>query len=334
MTASPPPPPDRHVVFAAMRNEGPFILEWVAWYRMLGFEVLIGHNDCTDRSPDLLRLLADAGWIETFEHHPKPRQPPKQSAHQSMRRHPLIRSADWLLICDVDEFLVLHRGDGTIASYLTDVGGAFGGVAFHWRCFGNSGWLRYKDGLVHRQFQRCGAPDNGINAMFKTIFRAPLRFKRYSDHSPWEFDGDWSAPENRIIDAAGRPIERFLSGDQPVRFTAADEITHKTAQMNHYVIRSDESFDLKRGRPSASALKDRYTPQFYRARNRNGRRDASALAYEGWFDAVYAELCAVPGAMRLHHLCCADYVASLCAHQGKSHAQDPRWIAHMAAAEA
>jgi hypothetical protein len=38
-----------------MRNEGPFIVEWVAWYRRLGFsDIVVVTNNCTDRSADLL----------------------------------------------------------------------------------------------------------------------------------------------------------------------------------------------------------------------------------------------------------------------------------------
>ena len=50
------------LALTAMRNEGPFILEWVAWQKMLGFEnILIMHNDCTDHTPQLLRLLDRVG---------------------------------------------------------------------------------------------------------------------------------------------------------------------------------------------------------------------------------------------------------------------------------
>ena len=58
------------------------------------------------------------------------------------------------------------------------------------------------------------------------------------------------------------------------------------------------------------------------------------MAYEAWFDAVWDEIRAVPGVSRLHHLCCADYVARLCESQGRVARDDARWVAHMAAAEA
>lgn len=321
--------PEKFLVFAGMKNEGAFIVEWVSWYRMLGFDVLVGINDCTDRSPELLERLQAAGWLSVFEHRPRPSQPPKISAHKAMRDHAAVAETDWLLICDVDEFLVLHEGDGTIGSYLDAVGRDFMGVAFHWMCFGNSGWKRYREGLVHRQFRRRGPPDMNPNIMFKTMFKHPLRFANYSDHGPYDFDGDWTAPENRIVDTAGRAIERFRSGEHPIRFTAPGDITHRTAQMNHYIIRSDESFDLKRGTPSASALRDRYTAGFYKRRNRNGHKDLSVDYYAARFDAVHAEAMALPGVRRLHFLCCADYVARLCAHQGVAHEDDPRWQDYM-----
>ena len=48
----------RVTVVASMRNEGPFIVEWVTWYRMLGFsDVVVVTNNCTDRSPELLDAL-------------------------------------------------------------------------------------------------------------------------------------------------------------------------------------------------------------------------------------------------------------------------------------
>lgn len=327
-------PNEKFLVFAGMRNEGAFLIEWLCWYKMLGFDVLVGINDCTDSSPDLLRRLQAEGLLEVFEHSPKTGQPPKASAHAEMRKQPSVAQTDWLLICDVDEFLVLHKGDGTIGSYLDAVGRDFMGLAFHWKCFGNSGWQRYHDGLVHRQFRRCGRGSNRVNSMFKMLFKHPLRFKRYSDHSPFIFDGDWSAPENRIVDCQGRTIERFLTDTHPVRYSTPEQITHETAQMNHYVIRSDESFDLKRGKPSASANKDRYTDQFYNARNKNGLLDLSAMADQATFDALHAKVMALPDVRALHYICCAEYVQSLCENQGKPYAQDKRWQEYVALAEA
>lgn len=322
---------ERFTVFAAMRNEGAFIVEWVAWYRMLGFRVLIGYNDCTDHSPELLGALAHAGWVERFEHVPGALNP-KASAYRAARRQPAVAEADWLLICDVDEFLVPHVGDGSIGGYLDRIGRDHQGVAFHWRCFGTGGQARYEDRLVHRTFTRCSPAADPININFKTLVRDPLRFRRLDDHAPHGFDGDWGKGNAHFVDGEGRVIERFLTQPGPVRFTGVAEISHRMAQMNHYILRWRESYDAKRGTPSASAGKDRYTDRFFRARDRNDESDLSALTLADRFDAVHAQAMALPDIRWLHHLCCADYVARLCAAAGRPFEDDPRWRFHMSEA--
>ena len=311
-----------------MRNEGAFLLEWVCWYRMLGFDVLVATNDCTDHSVDLLGRLADAGWLSHFSHTPGT-TPAKQSAHRQMRKQPQVAATDWLLICDVDEFLVIHTGDGSILSYMDQIGRDFLGVVFHWQCFGTGGHKLYQDGLVHQQFLRRGTSRHQSNTNFKTLFKSPLRYRRYTDHGPFIYDGVWGEAPDNFVNTDGKYIAKFLTQDKPVRATDLDDIAHTTAQMIHYVIRSDESFDLKRGVPSASAHVDRYTDQFYKIRNRNGILDQSAPCFADQFSAVHTAAMAIPGVARLHHRCCADYLVRLCAKKGADHRVDPRWLHHM-----
>ncbi len=322
------------LVFAGMRNEGPFIVEWVSWYRMLGFEILVATNDCTDRSAELLDTLAGHGWLTHVTHAPPPGTHPKLSAYAAGRAHPRTAAADWVLVCDVDEFLVLHAAD-TIRDFIGDGERDFLGMAFSWRCFGTAGRSVYEDGLVHRQFRRCGPPGMTPNGQFKSMFRRPRGFAAWSDHTPLRLRGTWGAGGNIWVNSAGQHLRRFDDrANHPIRHLYPAERTHVAAQMNHYILRSRESFELKRGTPSASAGKDRYTDRFLKAHDRNGFKDTTALRFAARFDPVHAAAMALPGVARLHHLCCADYVARLCAHQGRDPAEDPRWTRHMAAAEA
>jgi hypothetical protein len=190
----------------------------------------------------------------------------------------------------------------------------------------------WEDGLVHRQFTRTGPSRRQVNAFVKTLMREPGRFRRLSDHAPVGFDGAFGRGEEVFVDSLGRPLPEFGDLSAPVRFTPPGRIEHGGAQINHYILRADESWALKRGTPSASAGKDRYTDAFHRARNANGRRDLSALALAPRFEAAHAEAMALPGVRRLHHLCCLDYLERLCRHQGRDPAADRRWHHHQAAA--
>lgn len=322
------------LVFAGMRNEGPFIVEWVSWYRMLGFQILVATNDCTDHSAELLDCLEGHGWLTHVRHQPPEGKHPKLWAYKTGRQHPLSAKADWVLVCDVDEFLVLHVAD-TIQDFIGDGERDFLGMAINWRCFGTARRQRYQDGLVHRQFRRCGPLGMTPNGSFKSLFRQPRAFQRWSDHTPIGLSGDWGAEGNIWVNSSGRHLERFdEKANHPIRHLYPAERVHEAAQMNHYILRSLDHFEMKRGTPSPSAGKDRYNDRFFKAHDRNGYKDESALRFADRFEPVHAKAMALPGVTRLHHLCCADYVARLCTHQGKPPQTDERWALHMAAAEA
>lgn len=316
-------------VFSAMRNEGAFLLEWVCWYRALGFRILIGINDCTDRSGRLLNALKSAGWIDFFRHVPPQGVPPKRSAHKALRRRHEVELADWLFICDVDEFLVLHNNCTSIQKFVDVIGRMNLGVAFHWKTFGNSENHVWRDGFVHMTFTKCGPSQSMPNASFKTMIHNPRRFGKFSEHSPRDFDGDWGALPNNIVDCCGVPIEEFLFETHPVKETAIDRISHGMAQLNHYVIKSDESFNLKRGTLSASAFRDRYTQTFYERRNINTSCDISAGHLHQNFLLQYQEAIQLPDVAKSHHLCCMDYVVRLCHKANKNPLHDPRYLWHM-----
>ena len=327
-----PARPPRFVVAAAMKDEGPFIVEWVCWYRMLGFEVLIVTNDCTDHSPALLDALQDAGWLRHAVHSPEAGEPPKRSAHRAIRGHPLVAESDWLLICDVDEFLVLHHAD-TVADYLAGFDPVPLGIGIHWRCFGTAGVAAWGDGLTHRRFLRAAETGHRVNASFKSLFRRPLAFATFGAHSPRGYSGRWGAQGQVWVDCRGKPLGNFHPNERPQKATAPDRVRHDSAQLNHYALRSTESFSLKRGTPSASALVDRYTPQFFDRYDRNEVQDTSALRFADAFDALHDQAMKLPGVTALHHQCCADYAAHLATKAGLAPVDDPRYRHHLALAQ-
>ncbi len=313
-----------------MRNEGPFIVEWVCWYRMLGFDVLISSNDCTDHSPQLLDALAAAGWIRHLPHQPRAGEPPKMSAYRTWHQDPLYTAANWVLTCDVDEFLVLHQHD-TIAQLLGPPPHNYRAIAFSWKCFGTSNREKFVDGWVHRQFQRCGMGHLRINRQFKSLVRSPMDFTRPGAHFPHGLKhGDWSADDNRVLQASGSVLPEFANpAAHPRRFLEQSQIDHSVAQMNHYITRTPDSYALKRGMPCASALNDRYTDAFFEKHNKNGMIDTSAMRFTDAFKAMHAAAMQTPDVKRLHHLCCADYVRALNANARTDPAMDVRLLGHL-----
>ncbi len=319
----------RFLVATGMRNEGPFIVEWVCWYRMLGFEILVATNDCSDHSTDLLKAFERAGWLTHAPHKPREGQPPQKSALRKIINHPLVAETDWALICDVDEFLVLHEHD-TIQELIGPPPHDFMAMVFNWKCFGTGDHEKYQDGIVHRQFRRCGMSHLPMNRPFKTMLRNASDWNRLGAHFPHGFQGDWAAPENRVVTANGTPLPQFSTPENhPIRFLEQEQITHDVAQLNHYIIRSQESYDHKRDIPSAAGFKERYTDDFYRRYNRNGMRDVTAARFQDRFSAMHAQALELPDVLRLHHICCAEYVVRMNEKQGKDPEADPRYQHHL-----
>ena len=134
-------------VVGAMRDDGIYILEWVAHYMALGFEhIFIYTNDNSDGSEELLRLLADQGLLTLIESDFSGKVAPEEKAygHSIQLLHP-IRDFEWVLYVDSDEFLAPGpEGGDSISTVIENVRAHFPehlptGVCFAWRWMINHG---------------------------------------------------------------------------------------------------------------------------------------------------------------------------------------------------
>lgn len=103
---------------------------------------------------------------------------------------------------------------------------------------------------------------------------------------------------------------------------------HHIAEINHYAARTLEEYSYKKGSPAPADGADRYADNFRKTLDRNEQENLSAVSNGNRFDVEYDRLCQIPGAMRLHHLCCADFVVSMCEKCGDDPATDPRFKFH------
>ena len=319
------------LVLTAIRNEGPYLLEWIAWHKMLGFEkVLVLFNDCTDHSPQLLRLLERSGEVSCKQHTPRPGYFAKPECYRVARENRLVKQAKWMLTVDVDEFLVIHVGDGTIGALLNDGDVPFASMAINWRLFGDSDQNMWQDSLVHRRFARSSEAGFYRDAVIKCLVRDPNLYNPLNSHcvSGWSGAGTWGQDGNYCALTDGSHFEEYHPNKSPQNAVPKDRILHHIAEINHYAVRSAEEFGYKRGRPAPADGADRYTNTFHKILNRNEQENLSAISYGDRFDREYDRLCQIPGVMRLHHLCCADFVVSMCEKRGDDPKADARFQYH------
>lgn len=226
-----------------LRNEGAFLLEWLAHHRATGFtDFLIFSNDCDDGTDLMLDRLAQMGWV-THVRNPGPwDEGPQWAALKAADRHPALRSADWVMVLDIDEFVNIHKGDHTLSALMAACP-EVDAFPLTWRMFGNCGVEGFVDAPITRQFTRAAPrvlhwPWRAL--MVKTLFRRDA-FRKLGVHRPKGETG----------------VTRWLDPGLASRlFSAPGQDHYELAQINHYALGAMESYIVKcdRGRANRDGV--------------------------------------------------------------------------------
>lgn len=139
-----------------MKDEAPYILEWVAYHRALGFDrVVVVANDCTDGTHEMLRRLHKLDAIAYYENDVPVGAKPHSHALKIATLSPEVKSADFVMVLDADEFLVVksapHRVDALI-DVMQRISADM--MVIPWRMFGSSHQAEFEDRPVIDRFTR------------------------------------------------------------------------------------------------------------------------------------------------------------------------------------
>jgi hypothetical protein len=240
--------------------------------------------------------------IDWLAHLPNP--PPHEGGAQwaALKRadgHPLVAAADWILPLDIDEFVNVHVGDGSLSALLTALPDA-GAVTLTWRLFGNNGIVRYADRPLPDQFPRAAPRDMRWPwraFMFKTLYRNDGTYAKLGVHRPQSPDRA-RLDACRWFDSAGRELPpEFRRGRLYSPFGGDN---YRLAQLNHYPLGAMESYLLKVDRGRAVHARDRLGLDYWIERNWAAEEDLSIARYGPARDALRAELAADAELARLH----------------------------------
>lgn len=237
----------RVLAITTMRNEAPFILEWIAYHQHIGVtDFLIFSNDCEDGTDLLLDRLDAMGVIKHLRNHAKGKKTVQWRALAKAQRQDVLQAADWVYVTDVDEFLCIHCGDGKIADLQAACPDA-AGFAIPWRMFGNAGRAVFEDQPVTAQFTQA-APEALLwpwrAVQFKSLYRNDDTIAELGIHAPKLKPGHSRAA---WVDGNGDHLTTALGTVVP-----SEEPRYGLAQINHYALGSIEGFLVKvaRGRPN------------------------------------------------------------------------------------
>lgn len=298
-----------------VKNEGPFLLEWIAFNRMIGVtDHLFYSNDCTDGTDTLLDALAERGLAV---HLPNPAEGRnyQMEALKDARRQDVVQEADWVWIADVDEFLNIHVGDGTLPDLIKACGNPQA-ISVTFQFFANDGVEAYVDRPVIEQFTRSHNPDIWTDQTaqeVKTLIRGDFPVKYYGAHRPFFRE---TLPKDRWprwTDGSGRPIDgKFKTAEVRRRIRKFPaQGARELATLNHYALRSLDSYLVKNDRGDVNRENRSFDDTYWRERNDNAYEDRSILRHLPRLETTIAALKADPEIARLHEECVAAHRATL-----------------------
>lgn len=286
----------RAAVICTMRDEGPYVLEWVAHQIACGFtDILIAYNDCTDGTMQMLRQLHAKGVITAISNDGW-RGAPQASAYRRAKRH-LDRSApvDWIMVLDADELLSLTPGQGDLNSFLAEAPAA-NLYSFNWRLFGHGGHAIFADGPVATRFTRCGPPSpKRAQAGVKTLFRNIFPDAVIGPHRP-RWAGEVPAEARQWLGGQGEPVDEELLTHGWRNFSGGMSL----GQVNHYAVRDHESFLMKIARGRAANNRHGVHLKYWQRMAMNQHEDHSLARTAEARAAAVAELRTSARLRRLH----------------------------------
>lgn len=267
----------RICLLSAMKNEGPDVLEWALYHRLMGFDhIVVYTNDGTDGSDDLLDAIATLGWLTHRRHVAPPGVSPQDAVAARAKADPALAGADWLMWLDADEFLVVHAGAGRVADLIPAARGAEA-LSLNWRCFGDGGLDTTPEGLVTETFTHGMTLDNPQGRSVKTLFRLTPRIAGYAIHRPIITPG----PDIEWRDGGGKPLKGHFQfdrnkDDRPKHRVPEGRQSWRIGQINHYPIKALDRYLLKRLRGNGldpNCAPERFDPEYLDIFNFNDTPD-------------------------------------------------------------
>lgn len=218
-------------VTAIIKNEAPYLQEWLAYHLVQGVEHFrLYNNGSDDNLSEALKPFIDVVDVVYF---PGTCQqiPAYMDATRFMRG-----KTRWLAYIDIDEFLVPDKGSVVQAL------GAYNdvpAVAPHWKMFGPSGFATRPPGLVIENF----------------VYRPEDNFKENAHVKSL-------ANPDCVVGFAGNPHLTLGLGTvdtlkRPIYSPFPDPITHEVLSINHYFTKSVEEWGQKVERGVACAMPQR-----------------------------------------------------------------------------
>jgi len=215
-------------VCSVFKDEGPNLLEWIAFHRSLGVDhFFLYDNESTDGGPLIVKTDPLKNYVTVI---PMPSRPAQWPAYKHFIDN-YASNWDWAAFIDLDEFIHPIEADSIkdlLARYE-----AFSGILLHWFNFGPNGHGRRPDGLVIENYTSRLPSKHPINRHVKSLVKTGCLIGEPHPHVT-----PTTGPK---CNSRGEPVST-----EPIQ----DGVCHDVMCINHYYTKSREDWlkKMKRGR--------------------------------------------------------------------------------------
>jgi len=225
-------------IAAIVKNEGPYIREWLEYHRIVGVEhFYLYDNESTDNLKDILQPYIEKG-IVTYTWFPGILKQ-KAANNDAIKRFKF--ETKWMAIIDIDEFIVpVHNA--SILEALDEIKTNLKkrmllSLKVHWIWYGYSEHKAKPAGLVIENYTKSAGMDTSLDPIIKSIVNPRTIIEYHCHHGEHFFGIDG-------VNEAGIKIRSYVAPGH----MAEEWCRH--IRINHYYTKSYEEFTdkIKRGR--------------------------------------------------------------------------------------
>lgn len=248
------------LIAAIMKEETPYIVEWVAWHKLQGFDLMVGDNCTEGTQTELLKRLERIGLIACVDCRNIPR-PPQLPAYRKMLLRAFLLGYRFIGFMDGDEFFEPLGNGQSGADLVRDTLSRKGihACGYRWAIFGSSGHERASAEPVMIRFTRRAPP----LALFADRPKSFARISSLVARRP-----RWRSGKFLLFGIIGPhhfhlPTKRYLIDGVSGSSSADGVCGWKNARIRHYAVKSREECRFKARRGDVFYETNKYADDAY-----------------------------------------------------------------------
>ncbi len=235
-------------IVACARWESPYIVEWLNYYRAIGFDHVFLY--CNDEKPHQLfeRVMPFLGGNDpfvTFRFYRHQGQQLRMYAHFLLCD---LNSSEWISFFDIDEYLRLPS-NLTITDFVRKFEPNVDCILFNWVFFGPDGHKDNPGSSILTEYRR---RQNALHPFTKyvarsKIFTGPKLMDVKEGHGFWHCPIDQIDQKIRVVNVLNEDMSNYYEGFPGKSTEYVNEPSRKeqilaTAVVHHYAFRTEKAF--------------------------------------------------------------------------------------------